>query len=73
MNLKSSTNKQGKYHTQIIEFKGGVRKTCKSVDASTIEQGQFTKFMLKDGRMMLINDINVLWIEVHKEGEQSED
>tara|TARA_Y100001963_G_C6430547_1_gene286850 strand:+ start:176 stop:394 length:219 start_codon:yes stop_codon:yes gene_type:complete len=69
MNLKSSTNKQGKYHTQIIQFTGGVRKTCRGVDASTIEQGQFTKFMMKDGRMMLINDANVLWIEVHREEE----
>ena len=59
-NLLSSTTKQGRYVTQIIHFKHGYRKTIHEVDTWSIEQGQFTKFMVKDGRMVMINDSNVL-------------
>ena len=66
-NLESSVTKQGKYVTQIIHFKGGYRKTIRNVDTDTIEQGQFTKFFTKEGRMVLIHDPNVLMLEVFQE------
>ena len=72
-NLESSVTLQGKYVTQIIHFKGGYRKTIRGIDTDTIEQGQFTKFMVKDGRMVMINDSNVLMVEVFSEGEYNED
>jgi hypothetical protein len=72
-NLLSSTTKQGRYVTQIIHFKHGYRKTIHEVDTWSIEQGQFTKFMVKDGRMVMINDSNVLMVEVFSEGEYNED
>tara|TARA_B100000029_G_scaffold75958_1_gene67713 strand:+ start:715 stop:1860 length:1146 start_codon:yes stop_codon:yes gene_type:complete len=71
-NLESSVTKQGKYVTQIIHFKGGYRKTIRNVDTDTIEQGQFTKFFTKEGRMILIHDPNVLMLEVFQE-EENED
>jgi|TARA_B100000508_G_C11234912_1_gene168794 hypothetical protein len=66
-NLESSVTLQGKYVTQIIHFKGGYRKTIRGIDTDTIEQGQFTKFFTVDGRMVLINDTNVLMVEVFPE------
>ncbi len=66
-NLESSVTLQGKYVTQIIHFKGGYRKTIRNIDTDTIEQGQFTKFFTVDGRMVLINDPNVLMVEVFPE------
>ena len=66
-NLESSVTKQGKYVTQIIHFKGGYRKTIRNIDTDTIEQGQFTKFFTKEGRMILIHDPNVLMLEVFEE------
>ena len=66
-NLESSVTKQGKYVTQIIHFKGGYRKTIRNIDTDTIEQGQFTKFFTKEGRMILIHDPNVLMVEVFQE------
>tara|TARA_A100001515_G_scaffold42486_1_gene33508 strand:- start:1657 stop:1878 length:222 start_codon:yes stop_codon:yes gene_type:complete len=66
-NLESSVTLQGKYVTQIIHFKGGYRKTIRGIDTDTIEQGQFTKFFTVDGRMVLINDPNVLMVEVFRE------
>ena len=65
--LMSSTTQQGRYVTQIIHFMNGYRKTIHDIDTWSIEQGQFTKFMLRDGRMMMINDANVLLVEVFPE------
>ena len=65
--LKSSVAQQGRYVTQIIHFVGGYCKTIHGVDRETIEQGQFTKFITKDGIMVLIHDPNVLMIEVFEE------
>ena len=65
--LMSPTTQQGRYVTQIIHFIHGYRKTIHDVDTWSIEQGQFTKFMLRDGRMMMINDLNVLLVEVFPE------
>ena len=70
-NLKSSVGVKyftdSKYVTQIIHFKDGVKRTFNGVITNSIRQGQFTKFKLKDGSMVIINDINVLCIEVFKE------
>lgn len=67
MNLKSSTNKLGKHVTQIIHGVNGTKLTFEGIDTESIKQGQFTKMTLKDGRMLMINDKNVLAIEVFKE------
>lgn len=65
--LQSSIKKQGKYVTQIIHFVGGEKRTFEEIDSEFIKQGQFTKLTTKDGRMILINDKNVLCIEVFQE------
>jgi len=67
INLQSSVNIQGKYVTQIIHFVGGVKRTYHGVDTESIKQGQYTKMKLKDGSMLVVNDINVLVIEVFPE------
>jgi|TARA_R100001126_G_C4745255_1_gene110325 hypothetical protein len=65
--LQSSLKKKGKYVTQIIHFKDGIKRTFEGVSTSDIKQGQMTKLELKDGRYVLINDNNVLCIEVFGE------
>tara|TARA_R110000824_G_scaffold8701_2_gene39344 strand:+ start:1668 stop:1904 length:237 start_codon:yes stop_codon:yes gene_type:complete len=65
--LLSSVAKEGRYVTQIIHFKEGYRKTIHGIDTLSIEQGQFTKFKCKDGRYILINDVNVLMVETFVE------
>lgn len=67
MNLQSSSNKQGKIVTQIIHFSDGSKKTIENIMTETIRQGQFTQFMLKDGRLVYINDKRVNMIEVFKQ------
>jgi len=67
MNLHSTTNKMGKYVTQIIHFKGGDKLTFSGIDTESIKQGQFTKMQTKDGRLLMVNDRNVNLIEVFKE------
>ena len=64
MDLQSSVKKQGKYITQIIHFVGGEKRTFEDIESSTVKQGQFTKLTTADGRMIMINDKNVLCIEV---------
>jgi len=64
VDLQSSVKSQGKYITQIIHFVGGEKRTFENIESEHIKQGQFTKLMTKDGRMILINDKNVLCIEV---------
>ncbi len=64
---KYFTETSSKTITQIIHFKGGVKRTFNGVITNSIRQGQFTKFKLKDGSMIMINDDNVLCIEVFKE------
>ncbi len=66
-NLKSSINNVGEVVTQIIHFKGGVKRTFHNILAETITQGQFTKYYNTDGTMIMINDSNVLCIEIFKE------
>tara|TARA_Y100000114_G_C11501454_1_gene204624 strand:- start:176 stop:385 length:210 start_codon:yes stop_codon:yes gene_type:complete len=65
--LQSSLRKKGEYVTQIIHFKDGVKRTFEGVSTSEIKQGQMTKLELKDGRTVMINDLNVLCIEVFGE------
>ena len=66
-NLLSYVNEQGKYVTQIIHFINGDKRTFEGVVASSIKQGQFTKFHTKSGTMIMINDKNVLCIEIFTE------
>ena len=66
-NIESSLKKKGKYVTQIIHFKGGIKRTFEGVSTSDIKQGQMTKLELKDGRFILVNDNNVLCVEVFSE------
>ena len=71
IDLKSSVSdlgdEWGDYVTQIIHFIDGQKRTFHGVDSKTIKQGQFTKFKLKDGRYLMINDNNVLCIEIFNE------
>jgi hypothetical protein len=67
MDLQSSIKKQGDYVTQILHFVGCEKRTFNNIKSSEIKQGQFTKLTTKDGRMILINDKNVLCIEVFSE------
>lgn len=69
MDLQSSIKKQGKYVTQIIHFIGGEKRTFHNIISTDVKQGQFTKLVTKDNRMILINDKNVLCIEVFPENE----
>ena len=55
--------------TQIIHFKNGVKRTFTGILPDTLKQGQFTKMSTKDGRMLIINDSNVLCIEVFAESQ----
>lgn len=67
VDLQSSVKNQGKYVTQIIHFVNGEKRTFENIDSESIKQGQFTKLLTKDGRLILINDKNVLCIEVFQE------
>ena len=64
MDLQSSVKTQGKVVTQIIHFINGEKRTFENIQTSNIKQGQFTKLTTLDGRMIMINDKNVLCIEV---------
>jgi hypothetical protein len=64
MDLESSTKKQGDIITQIIYFVGGEKRTFENIKSTYIKQGQFTKLETTDGRLIMINDKNVLCIEV---------
>lgn len=67
MDLQSSVKSQGKSVTQIIHFINGEKRTFENIQTSSIKQGQFTKLITSDGRMIMINDKNVLCIEVFSE------
>ena len=67
LNTHSTVNTQGEYVTQIIHFIGGIKRTYYGIESKSIKQGQFTKFKLNDGSMVLVNDKNVLMIEVFSE------
>jgi hypothetical protein len=66
--LKSSVERsKGKKVTQIITGEHGFKKTFRGVISETIEQGEFTKFETDDGRLVMVNTSNVLFVEVFKE------
>jgi hypothetical protein len=67
MDLQSSIKVQGKYVTQILHFVGGEKRTFNNIISTEIKQGQFTKLTTKDGRMILVNDKNILCIEIFPE------
>jgi hypothetical protein len=66
-NLKSSITEKGRYVSQIIHFIHGDKRTFRNVDTHSVKQGQFTKFETLDGRLVMINDKNVLCIEIIEE------
>jgi ketol-acid reductoisomerase len=65
--LHSSTNALGKTVTQIIHFQNGNKRTFSGIITESIKQGEFTKMMLLDGRMLMINTSNVDCIEIFSE------
>ena len=65
--LQSSLKSKGEYVTQIIHFVGGVKRTFESIKTAEIKQGQMTKLETKDGRIIMVNDTNVLCVEVFGE------
>ena len=66
--LQSTVKEQGECVTQIVHFKGGVKRTFTNILTNTIKQGQFTKMKRNDGTMILVNDDNnVLCIEIFEE------
>ena len=67
MNLHSSTTQMGATVTQIIHFTNGNKRTFSGILTDSIRQGEFTKMMLKDGRMLMINTANVDCVEVFNE------
>ena len=67
VNLKSSIIKKGRFVSQILHFVGGEKRTFNNVDTHSIKQGQFTKFETADGRLVMVNDKNILCIEIIKE------
>jgi GNAT superfamily N-acetyltransferase len=64
VSLKSSIIQKGRYVSQILHFVGGEKRTFNNVDTHSIKQGQFTKFETADGRLVMVNDKNVLCIEI---------
>ena len=69
VSLKSSITAKGKYVSKILHFIGGEKRTFNGVDTESIKQGQFTKFETKDGRLVMVNDKNILCIEIIKEND----
>ena len=67
VDLESSVKNQGQWVTKIIHFIGGEKRTIEGINTHTIRQGQFTKFHLRDGSYLMVNDKNVLMIEVFSE------
>ena len=67
LSLLSSVEKKGKIVTQVITGITGIKKTFRGVKTETIEQGQFTHFETEDGRLVMVNDRNVMFVEVFKE------
>jgi len=65
--LNSSVGEWGSSVTQIITGISGIKKTFRGVISASIEQGQFTHFKTKDGRLVMVNDKNVMFVEVFKE------
>lgn len=69
IDLQSTTKDQGEVVTQIIHFTNGEKRTFENILTNSIKQGQFTKLTTLDGRLIMVNDKNVLCIEVFKQDE----
>jgi len=73
IDLKSSISStyflNSKTVTQIFHFKGGIKRTFTGIKPESIKQGQYTKMTTDDGRLLIINDSNVLCIEVFEESD----
>lgn len=69
MDLQSTTKSQGEVVTQIIHFINGEKRTFENILTNSVKQGQFTKLTTLDGRLIMINDKNVLCVEVFKQYE----
>lgn len=67
MDLHSTIKSQGKIVTQIIHFMNGEKRTFENVITTSVKQGQFTKIETTDGKLIMINDKNVLCIEIFKQ------
>ncbi|MBS3072619.1 hypothetical protein J4477_02195 [Candidatus Pacearchaeota archaeon] len=68
----STVEEVGEYVTQIIVFSSGNKKTFTNVKTSTIKQGEFTQFELKNGSRVYINTKNVDFFEVIRENQSVE-
>jgi hypothetical protein len=66
-NLKSTVNKMGKSVTQVFHFEGNEKLTYEGLLPETIKEGEMTKIMCRDGRMLLINRKKLLLVEVFDE------
>lgn len=69
MDLQSTTKSQGEVVTQIIHFTNGEKRTFENILTNSVKQGQFTKLTTLDGRLIMVNDKNVLCVEVFKQDE----
>lgn len=67
VDLNSVVMEKGKMVTQVVNFIHGTKATFPHVNSGSIKQGQFTHFETADGRLILINEKNVLYVEVIKE------
>lgn len=65
--IHSSVAEKGRYVTQVITTVGGIVKTIRGIDTSTIQKGEFTHFDTKDGRKIMVNTPNVLFVETQEE------
>ena len=72
IDLESSIKTQGEWVTKIIHFLGGEKRTLTGVNTRSIRQGQFTKFSLKNGSYVMVNDKNVLMVEIFNEKNSNE-
>lgn len=45
----------------------GEKRTFENILTSSVKQGQFTKLETVDGRLIMINDKNVLCVEIFKQ------
>ena len=65
--LMSSVEEKGKYTTQILHFVDGNKKTFQGVETASIQQSEFTRMDLKDGRRIYVNQKNINCFEVFSE------
>lgn len=60
----STLSDYGETCTQLFHFVGGEKRTFNNIKTTNIKQGQFTKLETLDGRIIMINDKNLLLVEV---------